>query len=110
MQKNEGKWDFELRESGDGRALVLDVAVGRHLATELVLPDVQPRCVRLLIKAGSQQPAMLGCERLQTNISRLRLYQAAANMPGVTGGWPSRTRCLLALDCWCAKGSRSCQG
>ncbi|KAK9845226.1 hypothetical protein WJX81_000521 [Elliptochloris bilobata] len=44
MQKNEGKWEFELRE-GEG-ALVLDVAIGRHLATELVSADVQPRCPR----------------------------------------------------------------
>lgn len=64
MQKNEGKWDFELRESDDGSALALDVAVGRHLATELVLPDVQPRCVRLLIKAGSPKRPCWGASGL----------------------------------------------
>ena len=56
MQKNEGRWEFALREDAGAGALELDVAVGRHLATALVQADVQPRCVRLLIKVGGAAP------------------------------------------------------
>ena len=51
MQKNEGGWDFSLEESADGRAIQLDIAVGRFLDTSLIKADVQPNHVRLLIKA-----------------------------------------------------------
>ena len=59
MQKNEGGWDFSLEESTDGRAIELDVAVGRFLDSSLIKADVQPHLVRLLIKAwllSSPQP------------------------------------------------------
>jgi protein TilB len=59
MQKNEGGWEFSLEESVDGRAIELDVAIGRFLDSSLVKADVQPRTVRLLIKAGAQ-PCLLG--------------------------------------------------
>jgi len=50
FQKNEGQWDYTLDESDDGKDLVLDIAVGKYLATELIKSDVRPEVVRLLIK------------------------------------------------------------
>lgn len=49
-QKNEGKWDFTLQDSGNGSAVELDVEIGRYMDTSLVKADVQPSFVRLLIK------------------------------------------------------------
>ncbi|KAG2489438.1 hypothetical protein HYH03_012075 [Edaphochlamys debaryana] len=49
-QKNEGRWDFSLEESPDGRCLVLEVQVGRFLDTSLIQTDLQPTYVRLLVK------------------------------------------------------------
>jgi protein TilB len=45
-----GKWEYRLEESGDGRALLLDVAFGRFLDTSAIQADVQPTYVRLLAK------------------------------------------------------------
>ena len=53
-----GKWAFTLGESADGRALVLDVALGKYLDTSAVQADVQPRCVRLLAKGRLLQLAL----------------------------------------------------
>ena len=50
FQKNEGQWDYTLDESEDGKELVLDIAIGKYLATELIQTDVRPELVRLLIK------------------------------------------------------------
>lgn len=63
MQKNEGDWEFSLEESCDGRAIELSVAVGRFLDTSLIRADVQPHCVRLLIKACSAAPVAKPCAR-----------------------------------------------
>ncbi|KAG2454244.1 hypothetical protein HYH02_001278 [Chlamydomonas schloesseri] len=60
-QKNEGRWDFSLEESGDGRALVLEVGVGKFLDTSLIQTDLQPTYVRLLVKAKLLQ-LLLPCE------------------------------------------------
>ena len=45
-----GKWEFSFSESADGRCVVLEVGLGRHLDTSLVEADVQPGLVRLLAK------------------------------------------------------------
>lgn len=50
FQKNEGRWEFTLEESKDGKDIELDVAVGRFLDSSLIKADVQPLYVRLLIK------------------------------------------------------------
>ncbi|BDA46370.1 probable protein tilB homolog [Coccomyxa sp. Obi] len=50
LQKNEGRWEFTLEESRDGKSVELDVAVGRFLDSSLIKADVQPLYVRLLIK------------------------------------------------------------
>ncbi|KXZ50719.1 hypothetical protein GPECTOR_15g403 [Gonium pectorale] len=60
-QKNEGRWDFSLEESPDGRSLVLEVAVGRFLDTSLIQTDLQPTHVRLLVK-GKLLQLLLPCE------------------------------------------------
>mmetsp|Transcript_40567 Transcript_40567/g.96385 ORF Transcript_40567/g.96385 Transcript_40567/m.96385 type:complete len:431 (+) Transcript_40567:83-1375(+) len=49
-QKNEGDYDWALRESDDGAAMVLEVKVSRFMDTSLIKADVQPTYVRLLIK------------------------------------------------------------
>ncbi|PSC70165.1 tilB-like protein [Micractinium conductrix] len=49
-QKNEGKWEYSLAESADGRSVQLDVAFDRYLDTSAIQADVQPRVVRLLCK------------------------------------------------------------
>ncbi|KAK9816967.1 hypothetical protein WJX72_007586 [[Myrmecia] bisecta] len=58
LQKNEGRWAFTLGETGDGRALRLEVALGRYLDPSLVKADVQARCVRLLVKGRLLQLAL----------------------------------------------------
>lgn len=50
LQKNEGRWEFTLEESRDGKSVKLEVAVGRFLDSSLIKADVQPLYVRLLIK------------------------------------------------------------
>lgn len=50
LQRNEGRWEFSLDEDAEGRCLVLDVRVGRHLDTSLIRADVRPRLARLLVK------------------------------------------------------------
>eukprot|EP00232_Nephroselmis_pyriformis_P000717 CAMPEP_0182914760 /NCGR_PEP_ID=MMETSP0034_2-20130328/38734_1 /TAXON_ID=156128 /ORGANISM="Nephroselmis pyriformis, Strain CCMP717" /LENGTH=451 /DNA_ID=CAMNT_0025051543 /DNA_START=72 /DNA_END=1427 /DNA_ORIENTATION=+ len=59
FQKNEGKWDYTLFESEDGRNMVLDVAVGKYMDTSLIEADVQPHYVRLLIKGRLLQLELL---------------------------------------------------
>ncbi|CAM6046006.1 unnamed protein product [Sphagnum compactum] len=49
-QKNEGGWEFKLRDDICENALVLDVVVGRYLDTSLIDVDVQPYLVRILVK------------------------------------------------------------
>ena len=46
----QGKYDFVMEESEDGRAVVLDIALPKFLDTSLVKVDVQPTYIRLLIK------------------------------------------------------------
>eukprot|EP00899_Mesostigma_viride_P004756 jgi/Mesvir1/14281/Mv09711-RA.1 len=58
FQKNEGKWDFELLDSHDGKSILLDVAVGKFLDTSLLDVDVQPHAVRVLIKGRLLQLAL----------------------------------------------------
>lgn len=53
-----GKWDFTLGESADGRALQLDVALGRYLDTSAIQADVQPTFVRLLARGHLLQLAL----------------------------------------------------
>ena len=74
MQKNEGGWEFSLEESADGRALELDIAVGRFLDTSLINADVQPLFVRMLIKASPAVPAATGAyvQKIEGNSSELR--------------------------------------
>jgi len=48
LNRNEGRWDFKLDESGTD--LVLDLAVGKFLDTSLIEADVQPTYLRVLIK------------------------------------------------------------
>ncbi|PNW70942.1 hypothetical protein CHLRE_17g739850v5 [Chlamydomonas reinhardtii] len=60
-QKNEGRWEFSLEESPDGRALVLEVGVGRFLDTSLIQTDLQPTYVRVLVK-GKLLQLLLPCE------------------------------------------------
>ena len=50
MQKNEGAFSYTLRESDDGSALLLEVAVGRFLDTSEIKVDVQPALVRAIIR------------------------------------------------------------
>eukprot|EP00898_Chlorokybus_atmophyticus_P000772 jgi/Chlat1/1696/Chrsp127S01926 len=49
-QKNEGQWDFMLRDNEDDAAFVLDIPVGKYMDTSLMEVDVQPSVVRVLIK------------------------------------------------------------
>eukprot|EP00192_Tetraselmis_astigmatica_P004398 CAMPEP_0117686704 /NCGR_PEP_ID=MMETSP0804-20121206/22631_1 /TAXON_ID=1074897 /ORGANISM="Tetraselmis astigmatica, Strain CCMP880" /LENGTH=429 /DNA_ID=CAMNT_0005498493 /DNA_START=619 /DNA_END=1908 /DNA_ORIENTATION=+ len=49
-QKNEGDFDWSMKETEDGAALVLEVRVGKYMDTSLIKADVQPQYVRLLIK------------------------------------------------------------
>ena len=51
LQKNEGRWQYSLDESGDGRSIELVISVCRYLDTSLIRADVQPLFVRLLIQA-----------------------------------------------------------
>ncbi|GFR47789.1 hypothetical protein Agub_g9558 [Astrephomene gubernaculifera] len=60
-QKNEGRWDFSLEESPDGRCLQLEVGLGRYLDTSLIATDLQPTLVRLLVK-GKLLQLLLPCE------------------------------------------------
>ncbi len=55
------RWEFSLEESEDGRALVLEVGVGRFLDTSLIHTDLQPGYVRLLVK-GKLLQLLLPCE------------------------------------------------
>lgn len=50
MQRNEGKWNFTLKENSDETAMLLEVEVGRYLDTSLIKVDVQPLVARLIIK------------------------------------------------------------
>uniref|UniRef100_A0A7S0VCE6 Dynein axonemal assembly factor 11-like CS domain-containing protein n=1 Tax=Polytomella parva TaxID=51329 RepID=A0A7S0VCE6_9CHLO len=61
MQRNEGRWDFYLDESEDGRNLVLDLAVERLLDTSLIQTDLRPKVLRVLIK-GLLLQLRLPCE------------------------------------------------
>ncbi|KAI3425988.1 hypothetical protein D9Q98_007956 [Chlorella vulgaris] len=58
LQKNEGKWEYRLEESSDGRSIQLDVAMGRYLDTSAIQADVQPFFVRLLAKGRLLQLAL----------------------------------------------------
>lgn len=49
-QKNEGDWAFTLGESDDGKAVLLDVDIGKYIDISLVDVDVQPLLVRMLCK------------------------------------------------------------
>lgn len=53
-----GKWEYTLGESADGRSVQLDVAFGRYLDTSAIQADVQPTCVRLLVKGRLLQLAL----------------------------------------------------
>lgn len=46
MQRNEGRWDFSMEESEDGKSVVLEVDVGKYLDTSLIKADVQPTYIR----------------------------------------------------------------
>ncbi|CAM6106166.1 unnamed protein product [Calypogeia fissa] len=61
FQRNEGRWDFKLTESGCGQFVLLDVAVGRYLDTSLINVDINPTLVRILIK-GKLLQIKLPCE------------------------------------------------
>lgn len=61
MQKNEGGWDFSIQEDDEGKAIVLEVDVGKYLDTSLIKADVQPSFVRLLIK-GKLLQLLTPCE------------------------------------------------
>lgn len=57
-QKNEGRWDFTLQDTDDSSAVELSVAVGKYLDSSLIKADVQPSCVRLLIKVCRSADSM----------------------------------------------------
>lgn len=64
LQKNEGGWQFTLREMA--KEVTLDVAVGKYLDTSLIETDVHPTWLSLRIKgeqealrARTPSPAML---------------------------------------------------
>jgi len=89
MQKNEGRWEFALREDARAGALELDVAIGRHLATACVQADVQPRCVRLLIKVGG---ATSLCPWLTYTMASARCITQFAWHGPLRSPWPGSLR------------------
>ena len=52
MQKNEGGWEFVIKDDPNGKNILLDVAVGKYLDTSLINIDVQPKYVSLTIKGN----------------------------------------------------------
>lgn len=94
-----GKWEFTLQESGDGRALQLDVALGRYLDTSAIQADVQPTFVRLLARGRLLQLALPAevrpdaavAQRSKTTGNLLVTMPLAAPAATGTGGGAARS-------------------
>ena len=97
LQCNEGHWDFSLQEADNQAAVVLGVEVGKFLDTSLIQVDVQPRVVRLLIKARATSHVMQA--RAQWHLAVQHLTLNISLDPCLSWCACSRVACASGLLC-----------